>query len=267
MIVETTEGERSIYKTVCSGGSFGAAPLRQEIGLGQAKSIRALEIFWPVTGQTQVLKGMAMDHFHKVREGETASVVWNLECGNGRETLKAIQDKRPDIVFLDVRTPELDGFDVIRSLSVDRLPVIVFVTAHDQYALRAFEVYVADYLLKPFDRERFQKALCRARQTAQQGSEHRAVEDVSNLLPALQARPKPVERLAIKSAGRIQFVKPGEIDWIRGANNYTELHVAKTVHLLRQTLGALERQLLPNRFMRISRSLIVNIGAYQKTPA
>jgi two-component system LytT family response regulator len=181
------------------------------------------------------------------------------ECATGTETVKAIQNESPHLVLLDVRMPELDGFEVIRALGVGRLPTIIFVTAHDEFALRAFEAHAADYLLKPFDRERFQKALCRAREIALRGGENNLVDELLGVIAALKTPPQAVERFAIRSGGRIVFVKPGEIEWIRSADNYSELHVGGTVHLLRQTLAALEQQLPPIKFVRISRSLMVNV--------
>jgi two-component system, LytTR family, response regulator len=161
-------------------------------------------------------------------------------------------------VFLDVRLPELDGFGVIEGLSGAHLPVIIFITAHDRFALRAFEVHAADYLLKPFDRERFQTALQRARQRLQGNPIARNHQSISEVLAAFETRAKPLERLTIKSQGRISFVATAEIDWICAADNYVELHVGKATHLLRTSINALADQLPKNQFVRISRSKLVN---------
>jgi two-component system LytT family response regulator len=182
------------------------------------------------------------------------------ECSNGRETVDAIQESSPDVIFLDVRMPELDAFGVIGAVRAEHLPVIVFVTAHDQFALRAFEAHAADYLLKPFTRERFQTALRRARAIVQGKRKHQTIDQVIGLVENLKGFPKPLERLAVKTSGRVLLVKVTEIDWIRGADNYAELHVGKSMHLLRQTVADLERQLPSNQFLRISRSLIVNLN-------
>jgi two-component system LytT family response regulator len=182
------------------------------------------------------------------------------ECATGTETVEAIRNGSPHLVLLDVQMPGMDGFEVIRALDMDRLPIIIFVTAHDQFALRAFENHAADYLLKPFDRERFQKALGRARELTQRGGEYRAAKEILGAVAALKAHRKGVDRFAIRSEGRILFVKPDEIEWIQSADNYSELHVGKTVHLLRQTLTTFEKQLATANFVRISRSLIVNVN-------
>ncbi|MFP5262698.1 MAG: LytR/AlgR family response regulator transcription factor [Blastocatellia bacterium] len=181
------------------------------------------------------------------------------ECANGREAIDAIRAGRPDIVFLDVQMPEMDGFAVMEALEADALPLVIFVTAYDQYALRAFEVYALDYLLKPFDRQRFDKALQRAkaRLRADKGSEinQRALA----LLEELKARTSHLERLIVKSGGRAFFLKTEEIDWIEAEGKYVRLHVGKESHLLRETISSLEAQLDPKRFPRIHRSTIVNI--------
>jgi two-component system LytT family response regulator len=182
------------------------------------------------------------------------------ECATGTEAVQAIQNQSPHLVFLDVRMPELDGFEVIRALGRDRLPIIIFVTAHDQFALRAFEAHAADYLLKPFDRERFQRALARAWEIRKGRLRYPPLEEMIGVVAALKAPPKGVERFAIRSGGRILFVTPDEIEWIRSADNYTELHVGQAVHLLRQTMGGLAHRLPPNEFVRISRSIIVNVA-------
>lgn len=175
------------------------------------------------------------------------------ECADGREAVATIEKKSPELLFLDVQMPELDGFGVLEAMGPGPMPVIVFVTAHDRFALRAFEVHAVDYLLKPFDGERFQKAL------------HRAIEQVRNRDPgAVRQRQSALladlqsTQLAVKSGGRVVWLKLDEIDWIGSADNYAELHVGTKSHLLRETLGALETRLPPEKFVRISRSAIVN---------
>jgi two-component system, LytTR family, response regulator len=180
------------------------------------------------------------------------------ECADGREAVDAIQKSSPELVFLDVQMPELDGFGVIQAIKVEPVPVIVFVTAHDKFALRAFEVHAVDYLLKPFDRERFQTALNRAIERVRHRDDQ-AVQRQAALLAELRPSSKPAERLAVKSGGRVLFVKLGDIDWIEAAHNYVELHIGRESHLLRETLNAIEARLSPDKFVRISRSAIVNI--------
>jgi two-component system, LytTR family, response regulator len=182
------------------------------------------------------------------------------ECTTGMEAVTGIREKFPDLAFLDVKMPELDAFGVMEALNGARLPVIVFVTAYDQFAVRAFETNAVDYLLKPFDRERFQNALRRVRERLQRGIPHQ--NNPSSLLSLLgEAGPrlKPLERITIRSGGRISVLKTAEIDWVCAADNYVELHVGNAAHLLRVTMAALANRLSQDRFVRISRSHLVNV--------
>jgi two-component system LytT family response regulator len=175
------------------------------------------------------------------------------ECADGREAVAAFEKTRPELVFLDVQMPELDGFGVLEAIGHEHAPVIVFVTAHDRFALRAFEVHAVDYLLKPFDRERFQKALRRAVVLVGNRDSSAIRQRQAALLAEWQS-----SQLAVKSGGHVTWVKLDEIDWIGSADNYAELHVGAKSHLLRETLAALEARLAPQQFIRISRSAIVN---------
>lgn len=166
------------------------------------------------------------------------------ECGSGAAAVAEIRNSRPDIVFLDVQMPECDGFDVLELLGSDQPPVIVFVTAYDDYALRAFEAGALDYLLKPFTDARFQRALERAKQRL---SHHR------------EGRPRVAEPLIVRSAGQVAFVNIADIDWIEAANYYSCLHVGSDTHVLRRSLAVLERELQSGPFCRIHRSTIVNV--------
>jgi two-component system, LytTR family, response regulator len=181
------------------------------------------------------------------------------ECRNGLEAVAAIEEHSPELVFLDVQMPELDGFGVLEAVGVDRMPVVIFVTAYDKYALRAFDVHALDYLLKPVDAERFAGALRRARKQI----EHHNLQDLNqrlqNFLEDVQAKQKCAERLVIKSGGRIFFLNVEEIDWIEAADNYVRLHVGRDSHLLRETMSHLEKRLDPDRFLRVHRSRIINI--------
>jgi two-component system LytT family response regulator len=187
------------------------------------------------------------------------------ECGDGREAVRTIQGTSPDLVFLDVQMPELDGFGVVAALQGRAMPAIVFVTAHDKFALRAFEVHALDYLLKPFDRERFQKALARARQQLQSRQAGEVTARLSSLLddlkggPAEKGEPKFLERIAVKSEGRVLLLKTDDVDWIEASDNYVSLHIGNESHLHRETMSALEKRLSPSKFLRISRSSIVNV--------
>lgn len=165
------------------------------------------------------------------------------ECGSGPDAPEVIRRTRPDLLFLDVQMPECDGFDVIELLGADLPRAIVFVTAYDQYALRAFEAGALDYLLKPFDNARFELALSRAKNKIDLGKDH----------------PRKLDRLTIKSAGQIDFIALSEIDWIEAADYYAALHIGTRTNLLRRSLADLEQDLDPSLFCRIHRSAIVNL--------
>ena len=181
------------------------------------------------------------------------------ECPNGTDAIDAIGRLQPDLVLLDIQMPGASGFEVIEAVGPERMPLVVFVTAFDRYALRAFDVHALDYLLKPFDRERFHEALLRARQHLERRGtgdlERRLLELVQDLKPSSHR----LERCVIKSGGRVFFVRSEEIDWIEAAGNYVKLHVGNDTHLFRETMNALEAQLDPDTFFRIHRSHIVNI--------
>ena len=221
------------------------------------------------------------------------------EAGNGRDAVAAIRELRPDLVFLDVQMPEMDGFDVLRSLGPQEMPTVVFVTAYDEHAVRAFDVHAADYLLKPFDDERFHRALARAR--ARVGDRHarELAARLASLLspggvpsvaapfpnpisapntapasstetspappadaksPAIGAAPKYADRIVLKGNNRITFLETDAIDWIEAADYVVRLHAGGAVHTLREPLADLERRLDPRRFFRIHRSTIVNLS-------
>jgi two-component system LytT family response regulator len=187
------------------------------------------------------------------------------ESGGGREAVEAIQDERPDLVFLDVQMPELDGFGVVSALRIEPLPQIVFVTAHDQFALRAFEVHALDYLLKPFDQDRFRKVLERARQylsRERRGGELDA--RLSRLVDEMRARERYPARLLINSGDRAFFLPVERIDRVEAAKNYVRIHAAGDAHLLRGTIEGLQRKLDPTRFLRVNRSQLVNIDSIKE---
>jgi two-component system LytT family response regulator len=190
------------------------------------------------------------------------------EAGNGRDALALIKKCSPDLIFLDIQMPELDGFEVLERIEAERLPAIVFVTAFDQYALKAFEFHALDYLLKPFDDERFEQALRQAKIQAGQ----RELKDLSQRLVALLAehgnregnasdarRPQYLSRLLIKTAGRVFFLKTDEIDYVQAEDYYVRVQVGRKGHLLRETMNEMEAKLDPQKFLRIHRSTIVNI--------
>jgi two-component system, LytTR family, response regulator len=180
------------------------------------------------------------------------------ECANGREAVAAIREQQPALVFLDVQMPEVDGFAVLERISDQAMPLIIFVTAYDRYALRAFEVYALDYLLKPFDRRRFDTALQRAK--ARLSGEPGGVgERALALLEELRAKQSHLERMVIKAGGRAFFLKTEEIDWVEAEGKYVRLHVGKESYLVREAISQIESQLDPKRFLRIHRSTIVNL--------
>ena len=181
------------------------------------------------------------------------------ECVNGGEAVEAINATVPDLVFLDVQMPEVGGFEVLEALGNDRIPHVIFVTAYDQYAVRAFEVHALDYLLKPFDRERFSLSWQRAKAQILQERDGGVDQRILALLEEMKAGSKYLERLVIKAAGRIYFLETNDIDWIEAEGNYVSVHEGKKSHLLRETISSLESQLDPKKFLRIHRSSIVRI--------
>jgi two-component system, LytTR family, response regulator len=181
------------------------------------------------------------------------------EAGDGTTGAESILALQPDLVFLDVQMPGADGFDVIDAVGPDKMPFVVFVTAYDRYALRAFDVHALDYLLKPFDRERFKQALTRARQQLDRNGNGEIERRLAAIVNDLRPTRSRTDRFVVKSGGRIFFVRTGEIDWIEAAGNYVKLHVGNDSHLIRETMNAVESKLSPELFVRIHRCHIVNI--------
>ena len=181
------------------------------------------------------------------------------ECANGDDAIKAIRELQPDLVFLDVQMPGRDGFEVVRQ-SGDAARHVVFVTAFDQYAVKAFDVQALDYLLKPFDRARFEKALQRVRERMRGGGND-LQEKLRALVDHVKPEREPLDRMMIKSAGRITFLRVGEIDWIEAADNYVRVHSGRESHLIRETMANLDQQLDRRKFVRVHRSAIVNIDS------
>ena len=186
------------------------------------------------------------------------------ECRDGREAVKAINALSPDLIFLDIQMPEMDGFDVLARVGPERIQAIIFVTAFDQYALKAFDVHALDYLLKPFDDERFAHALQRAKSQIETREIDRLSKRLLNLLEEREgagSKPPPhyLTRLTIKIAGRVVLLKIDDIDFIEADGNYAKLHVGSKAHLLREKMHDLEVQLDPAKFVRIHRSVIVNL--------
>ena len=165
------------------------------------------------------------------------------EASGGRDAIEQILAKKPDVVFLDVQMPDVDGFEVLDAVAAEWLPAVVFITAYDEYAIKAFDVHAVDYVLKPIVPERFKEAVQRATK-----------QDVRTLLDD-----RPLERLVIRAEGKISFLKPTEIDWLEADDKHVVLHTGRETHIVRQTITSLERRLAPRGFVRIHRSAIVNV--------
>lgn len=201
------------------------------------------------------------------RDGEVDIVG---EAGGGTEAAELLAREKPDLAFLDVQMPDCDGFQALARLAPGQVPAVVFVTAYDEHALRAFEVHAVDYLLKPFDDERFGAALQRAKGAVRSREADAVNRRLSQLLDYLQAAPPAPkapdgsERILVKSSGEIFFLKAEEIDWIEAEGDYMKFHVAGKTHLMRETMARLEARLDPKRFVRIHRSTIVNIDRLRK---
>ena len=190
---------------------------------------------------------------------EAGDVEVVAECANGKEAIEALTDSSPDLLFLDIQMPEIDGFDVLHTIGVGRVPVVIFVTAYDQFALRAFEAHALDYLLKPYDDERFEAALERARERIRQHQGGDLDRRLRMLLDEVRPPRDYLQRLVVPVGHRSVFVKTDDIDWIEADRNYIRLHVGGHAYLLRENLSHIESALDPARFCRIHRSTIVRI--------
>ena len=180
-------------------------------------------------------------------------------CTNGEQAVEAIHQHQPHLLFLDIQMPGMDGFEVLEAIDKRKLPQIIFITAYDRYAIQAFEVHAVDYLLKPFDRERFEKALDRAREFIRHNQQTNISRELEALRDEIRLKPKYLDRLVIKTGGRIYFLKSHQIDWIEAQGKYVAIHSGKESHLLREGISSVEGDLDPRKFVRIHRSTIVNI--------
>lgn len=214
-----------------------------------------------------MLKALIVDDEHLARQRvrqlleRESDIELAGECENGVEAVEAIEAKHPDLVFLDIQMPELDGFGVIEQLGPKRMPATIFVTAFDRHALRAFEAHALDYLLKPFDAERFKAALERARRWLQGD---RDLARLEALVEQLRREQPHTDRFLVKSEDRHVLVRAAQIQWIEAEDNYVRLHVEGTSHLLRQTMTGMLGRLDPRQFRRIHRSAIVNLDAIRE---
>jgi two-component system LytT family response regulator len=224
------------------------------------------------------IRAMVVDDEPLAREGirvlleKDEEVECVAECGDGREAVREIERVAPDLLFLDIQMPEMDGFEVLQALDEEDLPVVVFVTAYDEYAIRAFEVHALDYLLKPYDDDRFFRALDRVKAEVKHRRDTEFTERLAALLENRSDWPEARgsgegrgaaaeagDRIMVKSSGRIQFVSVEEIDWIEAAGDYVRLHTGERSHLLRETMKAMEERLDSDRFVRVHRSTIVKL--------
>src|SRR6266850_228595 len=212
-------------------------------------SIRTL-IADPEPAAQEILRGL-------LKEQPGIEVV--AVAGNGREAAEAINQFHPDLVFLDVHMPDGGGFEVLNEVRCAQMPAIVFMSGNEHFAARAFDVQAIDYLVKPCGRDRLQLSLDRVRAQLNQYQTNHIHDKIEALLTDLRREPRNNERIAIKSGGRILFLKLGEVDWIEAADNYVNLHSGQEAHLLRETMNRLEARLSSKRFVRISRSAMVNI--------
>jgi two-component system LytT family response regulator len=215
----------------------------------ESKRIRVL-----IVDDEPLARGMVREMLDHDPEAEIVG-----ECANGREAISSIKELAPDLIFLDVQMPEIGGFDVLESFKNQHLPRVIFVTAYDQYAVRAFDVHALDYLLKPFDRERFMTAWQRAKINISKEQLDRRDQHIMALLEELKAGAAYIERLVVKTAGRVFFLDIADIDCIEAEGNYVRVHNGPKSYLLRETISGLETQLDPKKFLRIHRSAIVRL--------
>ncbi len=181
------------------------------------------------------------------------------ECRNGKEAVAMIRKEKPDLVFLDVQMPEMDGFAVLDAVGADEMPEVVFTTAYESYALRAFELHALDYLLKPFDQVRFKAALKHAKERLESRRSDEERLQIGALLESIKARQEYLDRIIIKADGRITFLNTREIEWVEADDKYVHLHTARGARMVRHTLSAMEAQLDPKHFVRVHRSAVVNV--------
>jgi two-component system LytT family response regulator len=216
----------------------------------------------PITALIVDDEPLARKRMHKLL-GALDDVTVVGEAAGGEEALRAIGERHPEVVFLDVQMPRLDGFEVVRRLTPESCPLIVFVTAYEQYALDAFRASAVQYLLKPIEREPLRVAMARVRELVA----GRSNASLTDFLARLQQRTAFMQHVAVKSKGRMRLVRVDQIDWFESAGNYVRLHVGNERFLLRQTMNGLEEKLDPRQFVRIHRTTIVNLGRIREARA
>ena len=183
------------------------------------------------------------------------------QCTNGIEALQSLQQSYPDLLFLDIQMPEMDGMELLRNIDVQKIPCIILVTAYDDYAIKAFEYHALDYLLKPFDRERFSMTIKRVREQILLHNQGDYNTQLLSYLKESLPDKKYTEKVVVKDSGKIFFVKSKDIEWVESAGNYLKLHVSNNIHMIRETMNAFEQKLNPQDFLRVHRSYLINIEA------
>ena len=214
-----------------------------------------------------MIKVIVVDDEPLAREGVTLRLAKEpdvqvvAECGNGRDAIDQIAALNPDLVFLDIKMPQITGFDVIRAVGVERMPPVIFLTAYDEFAVEAFQVNAMDYLLKPINNQLFSESLSRVRQEIQKNRVAQHSQQLSKLLEDIQtAAPEAEsERLVIRSHGHVHFLRPREIQWVAAEGDYIKIHTESRSHLVRDTMRNMEQRLLEHGFQRVHRSVIVNL--------
>jgi two-component system, LytTR family, response regulator len=210
------------------------------------------------------LRTLIIDDEPLAREGlrmllaEDPEIITISEARNGREGLEKIQQDKPDLIFLDMQMPEMGGLELVRSIGASQMPLTVFVTAYDRYAIDAFDANAIDYLLKPVTAQRFYLALTRAKQRLKATHPGGASDEIRSLLEALSPATRYIDRIAVKGRSKTTFVEVRSIDWVEASENYVQIHVADKAHLVAGTISALEKALDPALFVRVHRSAIVN---------
>ena len=180
-------------------------------------------------------------------------------CANGQEAIEEINEQDPDLVFLDIQMPEINGFEVLQHIESEQMPAVIFVTAYDEYALKAFEVHALDYLMKPFNKARFEDSLQRAKTTIRSNGSSKVGEKIEHLLDYLDPERESLSRILIKTSNRYFFMKAEDIDWIESAGNYVRIHSGKNNYMIRETMINMEKKLDADKFFRIHRSTIINV--------
>jgi len=181
------------------------------------------------------------------------------ESSSGGDAVDVIKKHHPDLLFLDIQMPGTDGFAVLEALDEEELPVVILVTAYDHYALKAFEVHALDYLLKPFDIDRFERTVAHAKSQVRQKHSRELSQGIRELLTEMRSKTRYLDRVVVKAEGRVTFVRANDIDWVEAEGNYVRLHVGKETHLFRESITSIASKLNPQKFLRIHRSSIVNL--------